>query len=274
MKPARNDNRSTKRTLAVILTLFVVAATGVGIYFAWRSLRATWLERCLIRDVSAQINVITDKMIPADAIREAMELRKGENLALIDFGERREKTLMKYPIIRTLTVVRHLPDRVDITVTRREPVVRVNTTRERSVSGRVADSEGVVFKFKRPDLATMPVIRESTATSVGSRLEGRSLAALRLLEMANDREFSDLRILEVDTSKPDYLYVTLGGNSYQRAKIAWEGMDGANPGNQALRIQLQHLAAARRSKIVTGTTEWDVTLPGEVFTNAQQGGLK
>lgn len=267
MKTPRNTRNSGRRTVAAMLAVAILAALAVGLTIAFNKLHDVWLEQCVINDIARQVTVTSGKMVKADAIKEAFGLHEGVNLARVDFAARREEALKKYPTIRSIDISRHLPDRVALTVIEREPTTRVNLVGKHQDSGLVADSEGVVFPCRR-GTAMLPIIRESKAasTAVGQRLAGRSFAALKLVELCRNPEFSELGLLEVDVSKPDYLIAILG--SYSQAKIAWEGMDDPeDPHLKELEAQLRHLSSAIRATSATSAKVWDVTLPNRVFSD-------
>ena len=101
----------------------------------------------------------------------------------------------------------------------------------------------------------------------GARLEGHARAALQLVHLLAEAadaksdaepELADLRVLEVDTSKQDYLLVTLG--DYSTAEIAWERMgDDSEVALKSLRRQLVHLAQAIAARLTPRATRWIAT---------------
>ena len=194
-------------------------------------------------------------------------------LALIDFDEKRKETLKKIPNIREISIARQLPDKVSITVEERVPVVRLGIRGEKKDSGRVADTEGVVF-ISSNGTQMLPIIREAAApgTDKGHTLSGRALAALKLLETCRDN-FRALAAIEADISKPDYITVVLG-NDYSIAKIAWDGMDDPSDATQKnLEKQLDHLAKAYTSRIDDSIRVWNATQPGKVYGDTKKGFL-
>jgi len=247
------------RNILVILSVVAVATVATGLYLGYDKLRKIYEEQCVIEDASLQVTITSGKMVKADVLAEEFGLRKGANLATIDFDAKREAILRKIPNLRSVSVSRQLPDKVKIVTEERIPLARMNVRGNRSETGRVVDSEGVVFVWQR-GTQTLPVIREPQApgTAVGHRLEGRALAALRLLESSTEPGRTELGILEVDVSKPDFLLATLG--NYSRAKIAWEGMADPTPASRAaLDQQLDLLVQAIRTRIGENTVIWNAT---------------
>ena len=250
-KLPENRRRGATRRIAVAVTaLVLVGLVAAGAATAWSRLHAIWIEQCVVTDVSSQVSVTSGKMVKGDVIAENFGLKKGANLALIDFDAKRREVLAKIPNLKSISVVKRLPDKVTIVAEERSPIVRMGLKGSRSDTGRVADAEGMVFLCSR-GTRMLPVIREAAApgSPVGKRLEGRAAAALQLLDLARDPEFQELGILEVDISKPDYVSATLG-RSYSTAKIAWEGMDDPSPASRAaLASRLQLLLKAIRTRL-------------------------
>ena len=117
-----------------------------------------------------------------------------------------------------------------------------------------ADREGVVFWYPRRDTALLPIIREAkrNTSMPGERLTGMARAALLLLEEAAAPEFAALKIQEVDTFKPDYLFATLGDS------------------RASLTNQLTRLTQAIKTNLAAGTKLWNATdlgTPGRVYAN-------
>ena len=246
----QNRRRGTRRIAVTATVLVVVGLVAAGAASAWNRLHAMWIEQCVITDVSSQVSVTSGKMVKGDVIAENFGLRKGANLALIDFDAKREEVLAKIPNLKSISVVRRLPDKVTIVAEERSPIVRMNVKGRNSDTGRVADAEGMVFLCSR-GTQMLPTIREAAApgTPPGKRLDGRAAAALQLVDLVRDPEFQELGILEVDVSKPDYISATLSG-SYSTVRLAWEGMDDPSPASRAaLASRLQLLLKAIRTRL-------------------------
>ena len=269
-----------KRILIILGTVVCIAAI-IGLAVAYNRLRDIWLEQCVITDVASQVSITDGKMVRSDVIAYMFGLKNGANLALIDFDERRKETLKKIPNIREISIARHLPDKVSITVEERVPVVRLGIKGEKKDSGRVADTEGVVF-ISSSGTQMLPIIREAAApgTEKGHTLSGRALAALKLLETCRE-EFRALAAIEADISKPDYITVVLG-NDYSVAKVAWDGMDDPSESTQKnLEKQLERLTKSYTSRIDDSIRIWDASLPpsetrsgkSEVYGNTKKGFL-
>ena len=227
--------------------------------FGIGALAGIWREQYRVEDRDLDVVITTGKMVHPDVITLRFGLTNGANLATIPFEDLRLKLLDRIPNIRDIQIERRLPNRVNIAVLEREPIARVAPPRGRAVSDRVADQEGVVFRFSS-NTALLPIIHEadSTPTPPGKRLTGHAAAALRLVEVAAQPELADLRVLEVNTSHKDYLFVTLG--NYDRVKLAWDHMDeDSRLSRESLQRQLRHLQSVVNANITPRTTVWIAT---------------
>lgn len=253
-------------------SIVAVCLILVGLCLSYNKLHEIWIEQCELVDPAVQVEVSPGKMVKADILMENLGLRKGANLALIDFDAKRQEVLRKIPNLRAISISRRLPNKVKIVTEERTPMARMNIRGRKSETGRVVDADGVVFIWQR-GTQTLPIIRETQApgTPVGATLSGHAMAALMLLKASLEPDRSDLNILDIDVSKPDYLLATLG--NYSTAKIAWEGMDDPSPAHAAsLNRQLDMLAKAIRSNIGATTRIWnatDTSTPGRIYADSK-----
>lgn len=275
MKANKRQSVRGKWSVVVFCAAVMLACLLIGVMVAYNKLRDLYLEQCVIVDVTRQVKISSGKMVKASLVAEEFGLRNGANLGLIDYDEKRRAILKKIPNIRSIKVTRHLPDKVTIEVEERRPEVRMNVVGQRKETVRVADADGMVFRCQR-DTAMLPIVREhrEKVTGIGSELKGRSLAALRLLEVAKAGDAAEgvsvkLGILEVDVSKPDYLLATLG--DYSNAKIAWDGMDQPTEANQVnLEKRLKMLRDTLKVASRTGIRVWNATLDDRVFADRKE----
>lgn len=276
MKKAKKKNTIDKgegRKIAiVILVLILSLATIFGLHKAFNVLKEIYLEQCIIVNVDEQVKLSAGKMVHADTIKEALGIKVGTNLALIDFKERRAELLKKAPNLRNIFVTRQLPDKVTIEAEERIPLARINLKGRKSPSGLVVDADGVVFSWAR-GTGMLPMIRESeTLSTPGKTLSGKSLAALRVIESCQDGDLRELGILEVDTSKPDYLLLTLA--NYSRAKVAWESMKDVDTfeSRRSMLKQLTLLSQAISSRVGDDAVLWNATdTSGRIYAELKGG---
>ena len=282
----RNTNVKDQQTLRrrLILVAGVLVCGGLacwGLYRGFAVLREIWREQFRVVDSAIDVVVTyspkpedpTEEKSKVDTIKYIFGLTNGVNLATIPYDRLRGEALAKYPEIHDILIERRLPRRVTVHAREREPAVRIVPLKSKSNSGLVADYDGVVFRnYNCPPL---PVIREADESRCkrGQRLDGHARAALQLVQLLSEddgaksgaaSELSNLRVREVDTSKKDYLLVTLG--DYSTAEIAWDHMgEDSETAQQSLRRQLVHLAQAIAAHLTPRTTRW-------IATEYQKGG--
>ena len=271
----RNANVNVKNQKAVRRLLLLAALVLVcGGFVCWGfavgvgALREVWREQFRVQDSAIDVVVTSSgKNVTPATIVYYFGLTNGANLATIPYDELRKSLIARIPNIHDISIERRLPRRVTVDVKEREPAVRIAPPKGSSDSGLVADYDGVVFRtYNSPRL---PIIRESSEIrhTAGHRLEGHARAALQLVhllaEVADGKSdappaLADLRVLEVNTSKKDYLLVTLG--DYSTAEIAWDHMgEDSEIAHQSLRRQLVHLAQAIATRLTPRATRWIAT---------------
>lgn len=254
-----NNNEGRKIALA-ILVMILVSGAIFGLVKAFGLLKDIYLEQCVIVNMDEQVKLTTGKMVHPDTIKEALGIKVGANLALIDFQARRAELLKKAPNLRNILITRQLPDKVTIETEERVPLARINLKGRKSPSGIVVDADGVVFSWAR-GTGMLPLIREPEPplSSPGQVLSGKALAALRVIEACQDGDLRDLGILEIDISKPDYLIATL--SNYSRAKLAWDSMKDVDSfdSRRSMLKQLTLLSQAISSRVGEDAVLWNAT---------------
>jgi len=270
-KTTRNTISSGRGKWRFLAAAVVAVAAIAGIVVGLDRVIDVVRDPCVIRNMAEQVEIKSGKMVKPDVIAENLGLRLGVNLAEIDFTERRKEILSRIPTLREVSITRRLPDKVLIVAEEREPVARLGVRGQRGSSGRVVDSEGMVFLCQR-GTHLLPSISEPSApgTQPGNRVKRRTLAALALILACRDAEFSELGLQAVDVSKPDYLVATLG--DYSRLKIAWDGMDDqeTKASRKSLSERLTLLVKTIRSNVAPGAKTWNATRPENIYADSQE----
>ena len=268
-KNIRGESAARRTTMLAVILLVGAAATCCGLALSFGALRDVWREQFGVRD--SRIDVVVSSsgnIVQPDVITIHFGLTNGANLATIPFNELHASLMKRIPNIRNMKIERRLPRRVTIDVEERVPAVRIAPPKGKADSGRVADFDGVVFRYFNSD--PMPIIRESAehCAAPGEYLIGNAAAALQLIKFLADAtdakgasgapELADMRVLEIDTSKKDYLFVTFC--DYSTAQIAWDRMgEGSERSSTSLKRQLVHLAQAMSARLTPRTTRWIAT---------------
>jgi len=245
--------------LACVLTLVF------GAWGGWTLFKTYYFHSpslFVLRDLRNNVTITTGKTLTPELICEVLGLKEGVNLFSIPIAERRTELLEQTPNIRDITIVRRMPDKINISIVEREPIARIGP------NGRVVDEEGVVF-IRYAGTGGLPMIKgsdEFAQVSPGDRLHGNEMAAVRLVNNAQRPECR-LRLLALDTTKDDYLLLTF--SDYRQAKFAWEGMADEDKDTEArMQRQFDRLAQAMESKIGQPRMMWDATQPDRIFAMA------
>ena len=246
-----------------LLVLAVCAlALAACVWTGWTLFNAYYFRSpslFVLHNVRENVTITTGKTLTPDLVCEVLGLRENTNLFSIPIEAKRRELLDQAPNIRDITIVRRMPDKMTINIVEREPIARVGP------NGRVVDEEGVVF-VRYAGTGGLPLIKGSDEFSQikpGERLLGNEMAAVRLVNNTLRPECR-LRLLVVDASKEDYLFLTF--SDYRQAKFAWEGMQDEQK-NTVARMQLHfdNLAKAMESAIGKPRVMWDATLPSRIF---------
>lgn len=173
-----------------------------------------------------QIQITPSQHFTEEHIRKTFGLTNGCNLAAINFVEKREMALKTYPLLRNIKISRIHPDKVKIAVEERKPVARINIVHPKDNQGRpfwmVVDSEGVVFDYSLKDSRSLPKIIESKPSAQGGeKISGKTMIALRLVELSSDKDLTGVMTLtEVDVSNDIFLIARTREDN--KIKILWE----------------------------------------------------
>ena len=273
-RKASKTSKKNPGLLLIPLSLLLLLLAGFmlwGFVQVINRLKASYEEQCILTDSAEQVEIITGKAIPSGMIVDHFGLTNGANLAQIDFSARRGRLLLDMPNLRDVKITRRMPRHIRIEAIERIPVIRVIGNGKNTSRNFVADRDGIIFWYPLRKTMLMPIIRETREhpPASGKRLSGMAMAALRLIEESSAPEYAALKIQEIDTFKPDYLFVTLGNSS--RAKIAWEGMLKPPASSRvSLTNQLSRLTCAIESNLAAGTKLWNVTdwgTPGRVYAD-------
>ena len=257
-KPTQNQTHGGLLCTLLVVMLILLGGISVGLYYTYSFCSEIWHEQCRVSDQEIDVIITTGKMVHPDVVTLQFGLTNGANLATIPFADLRLKLLKKVPNIRDLRIERRLPNHVTVDVIEREPLARIGPSKGNSNDGRVADSEGVVFQYNANSTALLPIVREpanASATQTGEKLTGATAAALRLIEVAGQPEFAELRVREIDTSHTDYLYLTLG--NYDHSVFAWKDMmSDTKVARESLQQQLRRLSQAINTRLTPSSTVW------------------
>ncbi|MEI7899436.1 MAG: FtsQ-type POTRA domain-containing protein [bacterium] len=251
--------RGMKVSLFLLVFTIGVAVSGWG---SWKLFETYYFRShtlFVLRDLRNSVTITTGKTLTPELVCEVLGIREGINLFTLKIEQKRQELLEQAPNIRDITIVRRMPDKINITIIEREPIARV------SANGRVVDEEGVVF-IRYAGTGGLPMIKgddEFAQIKPGDRVQGNEMAAVRLVNNTL-RPVCRLRILVVDTTKEDYLLLTL--SDHRQAKFAWDGMQDEKKDTEAkMQKQFDHLEKAMENEMGRGRLMWNAMLPGRIF---------
>ncbi len=244
MKTRSSGSPRVRRLLKVILVLAALAFIGALCWLcalAFSHLKACWEEQCIVTDEAEQVSISATPHVKAEYIKEWFSLSNGCNLAHLDLNETRERVLREHPIVKELTVARHLPNRIEIAVEERKPIARINLVRPRTPNDiarwDVVDVDGIVFEANRKESRNLPVIIEKKPSAQrGERISWRALVALRLAELCVVRNLISFDLPEISTDSATYLKATTA--NYSTVQIAWSLLDDARDDGQPALTQI------------------------------------
>lgn len=241
--------------VTAVLCLLLLLAGGLFYRFHFCRNRQFVLQNLSIISGST----ISEGLVRDLLLRKQAGPERGSAPAEFLFGpniaEVREELLRMAPGIRTLTITRRLPGRLDVRIVEREPVGRIGT------NDQVIDEEGVIFS-RSVGVEHLPRVDGLDGFSVrdGGHQGGLGLAAVRLLA-AIRRPESALPVVTVDISRKDYLLLIL--QDQRQVKLWWRGMEAASgsESREALAKRLRKLLIAMA--MAPQRQEWDATVPDD-----------
>jgi len=158
------------------------------------------------------------RTITPDLVREWTGLRTGLNLFSLQISQIRSDLLHKVPMLKSVDIIRRLPDRLDIEISERRPVAKLGATGQLTV-----DKDGYVFS-PRSASEILPAITgyRGPTPYPGTNIRGTVLRALEVLDLcARTPIGQSIRISGIDVGNDDYLLLYLAGG--ECARLAWQG---------------------------------------------------
>lgn len=220
------------RTRLAAISLGVVFGTIFGLFVLWRL--GEWTLDQLVYDNKSfaiqQIDVHTDGVISPEQLRLWTGVRVGQNLLALDLA-RVKHDLENWPMIKSASVERVMPETLRVRVVEREPLAQVTLLQPRNGGGleqRIfyLDAEGFMLQPLDPRQRAVPLGQASEQLPLivglnpsdlqpGRRMEsGQVQAALKLIGEFEQSPMAGLVDLKrIDVSMPQVLVVTTGQGS-------------------------------------------------------------
>ena len=214
--PRRRESAGVERWIVLVCVTVVMLLT-CGLFYRFHFCRN---PQFLLRDLSITSGETISEGLVRQVIQDhqARKFRNGDKPGFLfgpDIEDVRDELLQRAPGIRSVTITRRLPSRMEVRVVEREPVGRIGRDEQ------VIDAEGVIFpRNVGVDHLPMIVGLDGIKIDPGVRLDGMGLAAVRLLSAILNPEYA-LPVAAVDVSRPDYLCLTL--RDQRLVKLWWKG---------------------------------------------------
>jgi len=202
-----------RRLISLSSKLLLALGLVLGLYFGATKAVSTLLLKNPEYNV-AELNVETDGVLQPDAVLQAADLHKGENIFLLNLA-RAKARIEAIPEVERAQVTRQLPNRISIQISERKPVAWIATghgpaTRDALTTAKnvyFIDARGILLQPRKitSQDAYLPLIRSynSGPLADGQEAEGEEVrAALDLLHAHQDSLIAArFQIEEIDLAK-------------------------------------------------------------------------
>ena len=219
---ARKRRKKQTRYTHIAGLAAVPVAVLVGAFLLWLGIREIGAllyarsDAFVIRDLQVLATSPRTKAL----VKDYTQIKEGQNIFAFDIGAVRAYVMANSPNFQSLTITRHLPDKVVINVVDRIPLARIGHR-----GGMVADSEGYVF-ISRSGARNLPTLSgyDSRNLEPGMQLGGNALAALQVIEGCQAPRM-DMRPLDVDVGDVEKLVLKVEYLDRKReVPLTWNGM--------------------------------------------------
>ena len=207
---AKTAQRKRQRLFAQICMLSLVVAVSCGLI--WFGLSKA-LDKFFFSNPAYNLSELTlqlDGVMTQEDLLEVTGIQVGTNIFCIDIAGIDHK-LREIPMVENVCIERIMPDRIEITLTRRPPVAWVSKSPDSSAdydpsSMILVDDSGFLMKPRilQQEFHQLPIIYGTNVEKIweGSLLEGEDLKnALTLLREARSQPKSLLVIRSLNISK-------------------------------------------------------------------------
>jgi hypothetical protein len=235
-RAAEVSGRRVNRTVtAVLVALFAVLIGTV----LWLTLQKA-AEELLYTNPEYRLRVIDivsdgQRVSPAK-VKQWAEIEAGMNMHLVDIAKMR-KALLRVPVIKSVAIRRVMPDRIEIRLSERLPIACLGLHRVLGV-----DQTGFVFTIAPPRTVMPAITGYVEQISPGTRLQGRMLNAVEVVDVLNRTPLGSLMRVEVlDVRETDCLVLKLADGPL--ISLSWPDMAMSTPESRlALEGKLRSLA--------------------------------
>jgi cell division septal protein FtsQ len=206
-----------QRTVVVVLTLCLLVCFFVGLVFGFK-----WVRRQLFsknpRFEIQHLEITCDGKLREEQVREYSGLREGMNLFGLSFDEIQNE-LLKSPLVESVTIERHLPSTLSVSVKERMPVARIMLGHYNVP--RLIDRYGVVLPPRMSaELARLPLIKGMEETvQPGKETGNRDVeCALEIVALCESKKYlhTYIPLESLDIKYEDFIDMRLTGGARVR----------------------------------------------------------
>mgnify|MGYP000855184453 CR=1 FL=1 len=216
---ARRRRWAAGGLLAVLAALAALGVAGWGAH--------TVGERLLFHNPEyrlTELDIQSDgSRISADKVKQWAQIEVGMNLHQINIADKRRLLLSRVPAIRGVEIQKWLPNRLEIRISERMPIVTLGRLRTLG-----ADQTGFVFAISPRSGASLPLIPDLFTLSPGMRLDGRARNAAEVVDVLNRTPLgSVIRVAAIEVREPEWLTLRLVDGPVVR--LSWPDMAASTP---------------------------------------------
>ena len=95
------DDGTARYIVLGVAGVVVLTALAAGGAYSYVKLHKQWLEQCVVTDLPRQVSVKTGANVTQGTLLEAFGIRRGTNLATIDYAECRKRALANFQVTRS-----------------------------------------------------------------------------------------------------------------------------------------------------------------------------
>ena len=199
----------------------VTAVLVLTVGMTWMGFRSLYSTNDRYEIVELEITMHGDGVMTPEKVRHYSGVDKGTNLFAFSTTDIRRELMDGVPNIRNVVIRRELPSSLFIDVHEREPVARIDQTRN------FIDAEGHVF-YKQVHGGAVPVIKGlAELPAPGDVLDipsvKHAITLIKTCEMAPEYYGKFVRVTGVDVRNPDFLRVYLSKEApVMAADLDWK----------------------------------------------------
>ena len=199
----------------------VLVVLGVTVGMTWMGFRSLYSTNDRYRIIELEITMHGDGVMTPEKVRHYSGVDKGTNLFAFSTTGIRRELMDGVPNIRNVVIRRELPSSLFIDVHEREPVARIDQTRN------FIDAEGHVF-YKQVHGGAVPVIKGLTELPApGDVLDipsvKHAITLIETCEKAPEYYGKFVTVSGVDVRNPDFLRVYLSKEApVMAADLDWK----------------------------------------------------